>query len=294
MKYLGTTSITHDFSVSEETFSQTDVDDNGYPAISRYTNPYTGADTALIWEYGAMFFVRHGAGHQFNSAVFSLAHTSPAAFVGKEIIVNVKRVTGDFSTVFDDTQWTLEQAYPYTLTQADFDNNYIEVPLMHDLTDNTVYLVSLEYLEGTNIAVATAFETANYELYNANLELLSGVTGVNMASGVLHLDAWYSGYSGANLSLSVTVDQALGANNIISAKEIGMTLMPNPANDQLNMLIKLKDKSSVVATITDLTGKVIEVQSFSDVLNRSVGFNTAKLANGTYLMTVKNKSRNCN
>jgi len=290
----GNNANTHDFSVSEETFSQTNVDDNGYPAINRYTTIQTGADTAGIWEYGPMFYVRHGAGHQFNTVYFSLAHSNPAMFVGKEVTIKVKKVIADFSTTnLSDAAFQLEQDYPYILTQADFDNTYIEVPIMHDLADNTVYWVSVEYLEGTAIAVATEFAVADYDLYAANLALLSGTAGVSMLNGAMKVTTfanttnWYTGFASANLSLSVSVDQTLGAKNVISAKEIGMTLMPNPANNQMNMLLKLKDKSSVVATISDLSGKVIETQSFDDVLNRSIGFNTAKLANGTYLMTVK-------
>jgi hypothetical protein len=78
-------------------------------------------------------------------------------------------------------------------------------------------------------------------------------------------------------------DQKLQVSNMLSLK-----VFPNPTNDQIKLKYSLKNKSNVRITITDLSGKEIEVlqEALNQPGNYEFSYNVGDLKKGAYICRI--------
>ena len=65
----------------------------------------------------------------------------------------------------------------------------------------------------------------------------------------------------------------------------GISLVPNPANEQVRLNFNAM-KGTAVVTITDLAGQVYSSATLNEVYQRSYTMDTRSLAQGAYLVSV--------
>lgn len=66
--------------------------------------------------------------------------------------------------------------------------------------------------------------------------------------------------------------------------ESTLNVQPNPTSDLLTVNIDLETASQAVLTVTDITGKIMDIQEFDAVDAQSINMNVSNYANGTYLV----------
>jgi hypothetical protein len=82
-----------------------------------------------------------------------------------------------------------------------------------------------------------------------------------------------------NLSLITSVDNT-------PLPEASVTLMPNPASSVSTVKIDLEKASNITITLSDISGKVINYQNFSNVTQMTHDLNVNNLAAGIYIVRV--------
>lgn len=100
-------------------------------------------------------------------------------------------------------------------------------------------------------------------------------------------DGWFEAQNWA-ITTKVTYDWNVGINDINNNLTL-VSLSPNPANDLLNVKVSLERTSNVVATLTDVTGRVVSTL-YSGMMTagkNSVSINTNDLSAGIYFINVK-------
>lgn len=98
---------------------------------------------------------------------------------------------------------------------------------------------------------------------------------------------WFEAQNWA-ITTKITYDWNVGINDINNNLTL-VSLSPNPANDLLNVKVSLERTSNVVATLTDVTGRVVSTL-YSGLMTagkNSVSINTNDLSAGIYFINVK-------
>ncbi len=77
----------------------------------------------------------------------------------------------------------------------------------------------------------------------------------------------------------------LGLNNVTTVNNINA--VPNPANDELNIIFSLTQASDVSVTLTNMIGQVVGTQKLSNIATGKAVFNTAALPSGVYVYSLE-------
>ena len=168
------------------------------------------------------------------------------------------------------------------------------------LFNNFVYSDFEGYLElPTNdyvVEVRDNAGTTTVAAYSAPLSTLSlqGASAVVLASGFLNpannsngagFGLWVALPAGGNLIPLPLVTTGLNENNTIAQ----LNLFPNPAKDNLNVSIDLKEKSDVVISIFNTTGSLVARTTYNDLMtgNNLLAISTADLSSGLYEVMIQ-------
>jgi len=152
----------------------------------------------------------------------------------------------------------------------------------------------------TGISNSTVIIGDPYAFYSGN------ATGSNYMSVVAttyvwHLTHYIDGNSDVDIWWPNTPDNIeIGyslhlynpdATGIIGISDItNCKIYPNPANDVLYASIVLSKTENVAISITDITGRVLEIKNLSAYDHYLTFFNTDNLAAGIYFCTIKTAS----
>ena len=168
------------------------------------------------------------------------------------------------------------------------------------LFNNFVYSDFEGYLElPTNdyvVEVRDNAGTTTVAAYSAPLSTLSlqGASAVVVASGFLNpannsngagFGLWVALPSGGNLIPLPLATTGLNENNTIAQ----LNLFPNPAKDNVNISIDLKEKSDVVISIFNAAGSLVARTTYNDLMtgNNLLAISTADLSSGLYKVNVQ-------
>ncbi|MFM2156929.1 MAG: hypothetical protein RL516_1678 [Bacteroidota bacterium] len=169
-----------------------------------------------------------------------------------------------------------------------------------EIFNNFVYSDFEGYLElPTNdyvVEVRDNAGTTTVAAYSAPLSTLSlqGASAVVLASGFLNpannsngagFGLWVALPAGGNLIPLPQVTTGLNENNPIAQ----LNVFPNPANDNANISIDLKEKSDVVISIFNTAGSLVARTTYNDLMtgNNLLAISTADLSSGLYKVTVQ-------
>ncbi len=168
------------------------------------------------------------------------------------------------------------------------------------LFNNFVYSDFEGYLElPTNdyvVEVRDNAGTTTLLAYGAPLSTLGlqGASAVVVASGFLNpannsngagFGLWVALPSGGNLIPLPLVITGLNENNTIAQ----LNLFPNPAKDNVNISIDLKEKSDVIISIFNAAGSLVTRTTYNDLMtgNNLLAISTADLSSGLYKVNVQ-------
>ncbi len=158
-----------------------------------------------------------------------------------------------------------------------------------------VFRPRLIYKNGNSSTFAAAYPT--YSRADLNTGMFKTLPNYKNGWDSLYIPEWAWGVTAASTLQHVDVDFHVNCatchigqvpnavhdvNNTISS----VTAMPNPANTELNISFNSSVATDATVTLSNTVGKVVGVQSMTNVKNGKATFNTSTLANGIYFYSV--------
>jgi hypothetical protein len=102
------------------------------------------------------------------------------------------------------------------------------------------------------------------------------------------VQAGNTGPTGGHNTVTESVTTYTGTTGVIESAEelIEYKVYPNPANDQLNIIMAGEASDNISITIQDMTGKTVMVVSQLEI-NKVNKLNVSELSKGVYLMRIR-------
>jgi len=221
------------------------------------------------------------------SATFGISN--PADLIGEFLTATLYQVDsngdGDIDEngdgAFTDADVSVLGFNSYEISAADVPNALVTLDLLNfnvpgdpiTLPANTSYILMVEYI-GTNSFAITS----------------SGITTYPGIGTVVKIGTdWFAGgfTSGINAVVRLNVSQLTNINEP-QLEEEQVQLMPNPANTYVNIDLDLKDVSEKVdVTLLDITGRIIQTNSYDNVQQEVLRMDTQAMTAGTYFVHVR-------
>ena len=143
------------------------------------------------------------------------------------------------------------------------------------------------YVDGTQIGMITAADSVAYASYTLwTLPISAYATGT---SHNIKIEAKEAGGEAFNIladDIAIEVDGSEVVGLFENEALSGVQVYPNPASASITLSFNAMEGQAVVS-ITDVAGKVVARQQFSEVSRRTVEFNTSALQDGLYVVTVE-------
>ena len=284
-------SLKTDFNLVSRTFA---LDDGklGTFRLGINSAAYNAAANGKIFDAGTFFLT---GGDTTKATHISFALNNPDSFpVGDQFAVQVYKVSNANYTKFDNdaAQYTdlesdivSELTYNWKKTEKADSSILIELPKPVDLTDSSIYLVSIRYdgsIKKTNnpplFSMTTGRIYPQFGYYCYYYEPFFGRSG-------LYADVFGSNY---NLAIRMYTRQITSDTKDLPAlAENQVKVFPNPISDsKLNIEFDLKNVADVVnLQITDLQGNIVRTDKLYNVQKGVHQTDISNLANGTYFIT---------
>lgn len=247
-----------------------DLTNNTQPDIDIEVNDYIYArDKGVIiggiynegqgFEVGPVFDIFNTATLYGIDGVINSTAAEGAEVFAKLYYVNPS--TGDFDFV--------DESMPYVITAADLGQKHtfaLQTP--QALTAGQSYLVMM----------------GSYGDGGASNDLVVATSGGAPAQTVFYLDytnqTWY--YTTSQVMVRMNFDQAAG---IQSTNEIGFSIQPNPASQEIN--ITLDEGTQGIITIVSIDGSVVYNETIQGGIQQ---INTHSMDSGIYFISINNSS----
>ncbi|WP_404985583.1 LamG-like jellyroll fold domain-containing protein [Chryseobacterium sp. M5] len=178
-----------------------------------------------------------------------------------------------------------------------FTNNWVHVVIQRDITAHKmrIYTNGVLSAEGDETAVTGIGEASDLIIGNiGELEFSSTTNAPAPYKGAFDELKMYN-YALSPTEISALYSQAVLRNAEFSiSKNVG-TVYPNPVKDQIFIKLPEYKKSSLTATILDMTGKVIVKEKLNANGNGIFNLNIAgKKVSGNYILNVSGEELNSN
>jgi hypothetical protein len=178
-----------------------------------------------------------------------------------------------------------------------FTNNWVHVVIQRDIATHKmrIYTNGALSTEGDETAVTGIGEASDLIIGNiGELEFLSTANAPAPYKGAFDELKMY------NYALSPTEIYALYNQTVLSNDEFSISknvgsVYPNPAKDQISIKLPEYKKSTLTATVIDLTGKIVVKEKINADGNGIFKLNIAdKKASGNYILNVSGENLNSN
>lgn len=271
------------FAVTELIFSA-EADDEGTA-----NEIFTTLGGAGAWQIGNTYTTGEGFGDDYYTAesiTFAAEVAAGENLAGQSVNVWLLAFNdNDFDNMarFDNnagldvigfgahTYTTESEGDRITVSLEDFSGNTEIV-----LAENQEYLVLVDY--STSPDLRQGFNTSIDYLHGGRNTFLAFNEGSS---------SWFGGFTDSENLLPIirlqmglvvvgTNDQQLAASTL--------NVQPNPVSDLLTVNVDLETTSKAVLTVTDITGRIMEIQEFDAIDNQNINMNVGNYANGTYLV----------
>jgi hypothetical protein len=271
--------LSQEFKITEYTYAN----DNGN-SIGSITP--SGFDQTFRYDVGNFFFTENAG---------TVTHVSfglevPDSIDGETLDIILYDATGvtldgadyaDFTTIAF-TSYTVDAA-----TMAGNDTVVVELsPFVGsaiDLVADGTYLITIQY-DALNSAAGNA-SPPNY--------LHTSPTNYEFVSSIVYTDQLYTGGWGGdwNPILRLHLDgfvSTVGTENVAVLDNAKINVFPNPTTDFVTVDLELESISkNVEVKITDVNGRVLSTQNFSNVQNDKFTFDVKSYAAGNYFIRVQ-------
>lgn len=178
-----------------------------------------------------------------------------------------------------------------------FTNNWVHVVIQRDITAHKmrIYTNGVLSSEGDETAVTGIGEASDLVIGNiGELEFLASTNAPAPYKGAFDELKMYN-YALSTTEISALYNQAVLGNAEFSiSKNVG-SVYPNPVKDQLFIKLPEYKKSSLTATVMDMTGKVIIKEKLNANGNGTFNLNMgSKKVSGNYILNVSGDNLNSN
>lgn len=178
-----------------------------------------------------------------------------------------------------------------------FTNNWVHVVIQRDVVAHKmrIYTNGVLSAEGDETAVTGIGEASDLIIGNiGELEFLSTANAPAPYKGAFDELKMYN-YALSPTEISALYNQeVLGNAEFSISKNIG-TVYPNPVKDQIFIKLPEYKKSSLTATILDMTGKIVVKEKINSNGNGIFNLNiTDKKVSGNYILNVSGENLNSN
>lgn len=178
-----------------------------------------------------------------------------------------------------------------------FTNNWVHVVIQRDVTTHKmrIYTNGVLSAEGDETAVTGIGEASDLVIGNiGELEFLSATNAPAPYKGAFDELKMYN-YALSTTEISALYNQAVLANAELSISKNAGTVYPNPVKDQLFIKLPEYKKSSLTATVMDMSGKVIIREKLNADGNGTFNLNmSGRKASGNYILNVSGDQLNSN
>jgi hypothetical protein len=177
-----------------------------------------------------------------------------------------------------------------------FTNNWVHVVIQRDITAHKmrIYTNGVLSSEGDETAVTGIGEASDLIIGNIGELEFQTTTAPAPYKGAFDELKMYN-YALSATEISALYNQAVLSNAEFSiSKNVG-SVYPNPVKDQINIKLPEYKKSSLTATIMDMSGKVIVKENVKANGNGIFNLNIAgKKVSGNYILNVSGENLNSN
>lgn len=178
-----------------------------------------------------------------------------------------------------------------------FTNNWVHVVIQRDVTTHKIriYRNGVLAAEGDETAVTGIGEASDFIIGNiGELEFQATTNASAPYKGAFDELKMYN-YALTSTEISALYNQAVLGNSEFSiSKNVG-TVYPNPVKDQLFIQLPDYKKSSLTATVMDMTGKIILKEKLNTKVNGQFNLNFAgRKVSGNYILNVSGDDLNSN
>ena len=204
-----------------------------------------------------------------DADIYGINFTLDTAVAGDLVFTELQK--------FNGTDWDyVNQTGDYTIAESDFDNEVVTIlPAVENALAGDLYLALYSHYGTVPDGLAPTIGASGSDF--------DGVLGygVNVNSGAV------TGLADPIVpKVRLNLDPALSVANV--EKEVKFSVFPNPANDELNVVISSAEAGKTSIVVRDLAGKVISNQQLGTVASIQTKINTEDLASGVYLVEVMN------
>lgn len=269
------------FVLTDNVYSLAKVDENGLPSISSGSkpNPQNGNFTTCI-HFQNSNGSRIGAQGVYFGA---LKNTADGEITGEEFLVQGFKWNADFVDM-NDANFDLSDAILEELGSGSytFDGDYQDSTLYQAFDTPFLLEDNQRYLFCVTTTSTTVFLAYDNETKYDQLDLLNPQPIGPIKNG----DTWSIGFEG-NPVPAMAVKTFLAAEaGIMETNTVQASVFPNPAKDQVNVVINGFNGDAVM-TVTDVAGKTVMNQTITINENGQAKVNTASLTNGMYLFNLE-------
>ncbi|TXI87269.1 MAG: T9SS type A sorting domain-containing protein [Crocinitomicaceae bacterium] len=279
--YPADNTITTKFVMTDNVYSLAQVDEDGLPAISSGSkpNPQNGNFTTCIHFQNANGSRIGAQGVYFGA----LKNAADGAITGEEFLIQGFKWNADFVDM-NDANFDLSDAILEELGSGSytFDGDYQDSTLYQAFDTPFMMEDDQRYLFCVTTTSTTVFLAYDTETKYDQLDLLNPQPIGPIKNG----DTWSIGFEG-NPVPAMGVKTFLAAEaGIMETNTVQASVFPNPAKDQVNVVINGFNGDAVM-TVTDLAGKTVMNQTITINENGQAKVNTASLTNGMYLFNLE-------
>lgn len=240
--------------------------DNG--VITAAISSFGGTDNAIL---GWFNYMNIFADYSVGSIKTFIAATQAADFTTDQVYASIESYNG--------TVWTEVFTTPnYTVTSADFGK---WLSLSSDVAVLPQGLYRVIFYRTENVISPTVNNTLRI---GSAQPCPDGTVG-----GIKASDLSTIGLADPNaLMIRLSPISYLGVNDI-DADQFGLSVYPNPANDEVNVSFSLSNEALVNVTVTDLAGKVVySSEAENNVAGaHSIKINSSNFSDGVYMVNFK-------
>ena len=267
------------------------------------------ANTALrgsadpSWTWGN-YYRAIGDGTRADKAYFGIdnACAQATAAAGRSFTITLFQWTDDPAApdglAQEDERTTLGFAIYTPNGTEDYNNGLIEVELEGfngeddlNLYPNGEYLIMVRYDDDLGSPINCFCAANNATSYDAAVFVSDSIArrdgGLTYYSDFLDVGntGEYSsgGFNGDPIP-AVRLGIVLRTDNDDELSDESLTIFPNPASVNMDVAVKLENASDIDIQIFTKDGRAISVDSYDNVSDRTITYNVASLASGSYMM----------
>lgn len=187
---------------------------------------------------------------------------------------------------------TLQYDYPYALSNGTISTG---IDALYCITTSQTNVAGLIGSGGQRNGFFISTNELPYEWNDSvTIETLTPLRVTEGSAGTMGSETWYGGFTGPHAApaISLKITQWPPISNVVYTEQNNnaLNLFPNPANNVLNIALDLDKASNVRYILTDVQGRVLNMQMHNNVQNDVYTLDVTNLPAGVYFMNARTEN----